>query len=89
MVTTIDVKSYINTDNYLNLLSKVMGSLSISLRDGEIPSQVFNIDANNLNKAGINFDKLNSLKRDDVKIIKFIKMHQNEIKDDDDQYNDD
>ena len=89
MVTTIDVKNYINTDDYFDLLNKTISSLSISLRTGDIPSQVFNIDANNLNKAGINLDELRSIKNDDEEIINFIRIHLDEVKDDDDVYNDD
>lgn len=86
MVTTIDVKNYISTEDYLNLLDKTVCLLSFPLREGNIPSQVFNIDAGCLNKAGISLSELNELYGDDDKIIKFIELHQNEIQDDDDDY---
>lgn len=84
MVVTIDIKNYISTDGYLNLLDKAMCSLSFVLREGNIPSQVFNIDAGCLNKAGIGLSELNELYDNGDKIIRFIALHQNEIQDDDD-----
>ncbi|MFE8117169.1 hypothetical protein [Brenneria goodwinii] len=80
MVTTLDVKKFINESNYLNLLNKVTGLLSIPLRDSEIPSQVFNIDASCINKANIDLSTLNELcESDKENIIEFIRLHKSEI----------
>lgn len=85
MVTTLDVRSFINESNYFILLSKVTDLLSISLRDSEIPSQVFNIDANCINKANIDLCILNQLcKSDEEKIVEFITLHKSKIDRDDD-----
>ncbi|MBI0520924.1 hypothetical protein F6Q07_23025 [Pectobacterium parmentieri] len=70
----------------MNLLDNVTKSLSIPLRNSEIPSQVFNIDANCINKASIDLHILNELcKSDKERIIKFIKLHKDEINRGDDE----
>ncbi|MDX5631116.1 MULTISPECIES: hypothetical protein [unclassified Brenneria] len=89
MVTTLDVRTFINSDNYLNLLNNVTQSLSIPLRDSEIPSQVFNIDANCINKANTDFSILNELcSSDKEEIVNFIKLHKYEINRDNEEGDD-
>lgn len=86
MVTTTNVREFISTENYLALLDKVVNSLSLPLRGDNIPIQVFNIDAGSINKSGLGLGELSELynEGDIEKIIFFIKLHQSEIQDNED-----
>lgn len=90
MVTTMDVREFIKSNGYNELLNKTVHSLSLPLRDGDIPSQVFNIDAGSINKSGVSLNDLSSLyNEDENKIINFIRLHQHEVQDDNDDYYED
>ena len=45
MVTTIDLREFVKTDSYINLLNKVTVDLSLNVNPEIPPSQVFNIEA--------------------------------------------
>ncbi|WP_458047777.1 hypothetical protein [Providencia stuartii] len=82
MVTTNDLRSFVKTDSYINLMNFVIAGLNIVLNKNEPSSQLFNIYANNVNKANITINELEQVCADKYKIMKFIELYFSEITDD-------
>ncbi|WP_318574105.1 hypothetical protein [Providencia stuartii] len=82
MVTTNDLRSFVKTDSYINLMNFVIVGLNIVLNKNEPSSQLFNIYANNVNKANITINELEQVCADKYKIMKFIELYFSEITDD-------
>lgn len=82
MVTTNDLRSLVKTDSYINLMNFVIAGLNIVLNKNEPSSQLFNIYANNVNKANITINELEQVCADKYKIMKFIELYFSEITDD-------
>lgn len=84
MVTTMDVREFIKSNSYDELLNKVTVELSLKVNPDTPPSQVFNIDAGKINKSGIGLGQLEALcSSDSDRLVKFVKMTLEEITDDD------
>ncbi|EOF5434950.1 hypothetical protein ACK1MO_004739 [Salmonella enterica] len=89
MVTTNDLRNFVGTEEYMNLMAHVVSALDISLNKNEPSSQVFNIYADIVNKANVTISELDSLYSDGGKIVKFIKLCLLEINDDEKDEDDD
>lgn len=85
MVTTIDLREFVKTDSYINLLNKVTVDLSLNVNPEIPPSQVFNIEAGMVNKSGLSLEDLGLLCTSDKdKLVKFVGMTLAEVSDDED-----
>ncbi|MBA8275827.1 hypothetical protein [Escherichia fergusonii] len=82
MVTTNDLRRFVKTDGYVELLDRVITDLNLVLNKNEPPSQVFNIYSNDVNKANVTVNELEELCSDKDKIVKFIELYFSEINDD-------
>jgi len=82
MVTTNDLRSLVKTDSYIDLMNSVVSGLNLVLNEKEPSSQVFNIYANDVNKANVTVNDLEKVCADKDKIIKFIELYFSEITDD-------
>lgn len=90
MVTTNDVRDFVKSENYINLLNKTILTLQLDFSDEEPSSQMFNIEADSINKSNIGLDKLLTLCVEDVdKLIKYVELKLLNIEDDVDEYNED
>lgn len=90
MVTTNDVRDFVKSESYINLLNRTILTLQLDFSDEEPESQMYNIEADSINKSNIELDKLLILCVDDVdKLIKFVELKLLNIEDDVDEYNED
>lgn len=90
MVTTNDVRDFVKSESYINLLNKTILTLQLDFSDEEPSSQMFNIEADSINKSNIGLDKLLTLCVEDVdKLIKYVELKLLNIEDDVDEYNED
>lgn len=90
MVTTIDVKKFIESTSYSRLLNSAASVLKLNVNDENPPSQMFNIEANSINAANISLDELERICSGNINdIVKYIHIKLLNIKDDNnDEYND-
>lgn len=89
MVTTNDLRSFVKTDGYIDLMNSVVLVLNLVMNEKEPSSQVFNIYASDVNNANITVNDLVKLCDDKDKIIKFIDLYFSEIIDDEKDEDDD
>ena len=90
MVTTNDVRDFVKSESYINLLNKTILTLQLDFSDEEPSSQMFNIEADSINKSNIGLDKLLTLCVEDVdKLIRYVELKLLNIEDDVDEYNED
>jgi hypothetical protein len=87
MVTTLDVRTFIKTDAYQRLFNDVVKQLNIKLiEEDDMPVGFVNVYAEYINQASrianASFHDLEVL-CDDEKIISFIRIHIDEVRDDD------
>ncbi|WP_416776952.1 hypothetical protein ACNFJN_19245 [Xenorhabdus budapestensis] len=89
MVTTNDVRKFIESTSYISLLNEIILSLKLNVNNENPPSQVFNIDANSINKSNIGLNELEKTCSTDInKIVKYVGVKLSCIKNDTDEYND-
>ncbi|ECG2650781.1 hypothetical protein NF324_001458 [Salmonella enterica] len=89
MVTTNDLRNFVKTKCYVDLLDRVITDLNLVLNKNEPSSQIFNIYSNDVNKANVTVNELEELCSDKDKIVKFIELYFSEISDDEKDEDDD
>lgn len=91
MVTINDVRKLIESNGYIYLLSESSSLLKLNVNDALPPIQMFNIEADSVNKSGIGLEELENICSDDVnELINFVHVKISILKGDDiDYYNED
>lgn len=90
-MTINDVKNLVATEGYEKLLAMVATSLKLKVNDTIPPSQMFNIEADGINKSNISPSEIERVCSDEAnRIMKFINAKLSIIKEDEvDDYNED
>ncbi len=90
MVTSNDMRRFIESREYINLLDMVVSNLKLKVIDETPPSQMFNIDADSINKSNIELDKLLRVCSDSSnELVRYVDAKLLKISDDIDEYNHD
>ena len=73
MVKTNDVRNLITSEAYNDVLAKATSLLRVNINDATPPSQMFNIEADGINKSGISLSEIERIcSEDDDNLVRFI-----------------